>query len=203
MVRKEPSSNDTSGQLAIGALIVFIAIILVAAIAAFVFINSGQQAQERAEQTADESLAEVSNNLVVTSSFGQVSGSNTVDSVSLAVRTSSGANSVDLGEASVQVLSSNNQTTLLWDENVGSEGTYPSDDGNFTVNTIKDDDDSLPVLEERDDRAELNFNLNDNQELSEGEEATLRIVTQSGATALVVVDAPENLELNDGAVVEV
>jgi len=67
-----PESGE-HGQVGIGTLIVFIAMVLVAAIAAGVLINTAGFLQSQAEQTGQESSAQVTNQLQVVSTTGLVS----------------------------------------------------------------------------------------------------------------------------------
>ena len=66
-----PDSGE-HGQVGIGTLIVFIAMVLVAAIAAGVLINTAGFLQSQAEQTGQESSAQVTNQLQVISTTGLV-----------------------------------------------------------------------------------------------------------------------------------
>ena len=60
------------GQVGIGTLIVFIAMVLVAAIAAGVLLNTSGALADRAEQTSRDSTDRVSNRLMVVSAYGHV-----------------------------------------------------------------------------------------------------------------------------------
>jgi len=53
------NENEVSGSIGIGAMIVFIALILVAAVASAVIIQTGEKLQQNAQQTGDDTREEI------------------------------------------------------------------------------------------------------------------------------------------------
>jgi len=103
--------NDDRGQVGIGTLIVFIAMVLVAAIAAGVLINTAGVLQSQASDTGSETQEEVANQIDVVHAVGNVSGSDVVDQINLTIKKSAGSNAIDLTSATVQYTSDNNSVT--------------------------------------------------------------------------------------------
>ena len=90
-------NEDERGQVGIGTLIVFIAMVLVAAIAAGVLINTAGFLQSQAEATGQESTELVSERIEVTSSIGVVGASESeLKTIKVGVSAAPGAESIDL-----------------------------------------------------------------------------------------------------------
>jgi len=91
-------STQTRGQVGIGTLIVFISMVLVAGIAAGVLVNSAGQLQAQAQQTGEESTAEVSDTIRLTTILGNGTANDTIDEVNVTTRLAAGSDSVNLSE---------------------------------------------------------------------------------------------------------
>jgi len=57
---KNDNSSDTVAAIGIGAMIVFIALILVAAVASAVIIQTGEKLQQNAQQSGSDTQREIS-----------------------------------------------------------------------------------------------------------------------------------------------
>jgi flagellin FlaA/flagellin FlaB len=182
------TEEEERGQVGIGTLIVFIAMVLVAAIAAGVLINTAGFLQSKSEATGQQSTQQVSNRLQEVVTTGSVAGNDSIDTVEVTVSQAPGAGEIDLTNA-----------TITW---IGPDGTYTlthdtigTGDGNFSVSQVKDADGSSPVLNEPDDRLTVQFDLTTGplSALAEGEEVTIKINTMSGSTTTIRFVVPESL----------
>lgn len=179
-------NDNDRGQVGIGTLIVFIAMVLVAAIAAGVLINTAGLLQSQAEATGQETSDQVSDRVQVISVVGEANNEN-ISGLNLTVSRSAGADDINLEQATVQVFANGSAATLVYDDG-GADGT------NFTVTDINSGDNTLSSTEER---VILNINLTQSTgEISAGESVTLQVTTASGATTFVEKRAPSSI--NDG-----
>ncbi|WP_440006649.1 archaellin/type IV pilin N-terminal domain-containing protein [Halomicrococcus sp. SG-WS-1] len=180
----EEKLNDR-GQVGIGTLIVFIAMVLVAAIAAGVLINTAGFLQTKSEQTGEESSAQVSNRVQVVSGFGNVTNEK-VDYINLTVMRGSGSDDINLSSATIEWIGPEKATTLTENDT--------ADAGNFSVSAIKDTDGSNPVLNDQDDRFTISMNATAiSSPLGEGEKVELKLTTQYGAVTIYRANVPQSL----------
>lgn len=167
------------GQVGIGTLIVFIAMVLVAAIAAGVLINTAGFLQTKSEQTGSESTAQVTNRANVVSTVGTVANDDSIHRVNLTVMKSSGAGDVDLSTATVEWLGPDDARILTH----ADDGT--ADAKHFNLTTIKDIGDTAPVLVEQADRFRITLDAaaltEKSHGLKESEDFTVKIITSAGA----------------------
>ncbi|TKX75431.1 flagellin [Halorubrum sp. GN11_10-6_MGM] len=118
------TNSEDRGQVGIGTLIVFIAMVLVAAIAAGVLINTAGFLQSQAEATGQESTDLVSERIDVSSEVGIVgnASSGELESIRIAVSGAAGSDQIDLSETTIQAVGPNGQANLVFTEQA-ADGT--------------------------------------------------------------------------------
>ena len=121
-------NHSDRGQVGIGTLIVFIAMVLVAAIAAGVLINTAGLLQTQAEATGEESTQQVSDRLQVQSATGNVTGAGTVDKINLTVTKSPGAGDIQLLNVTYEVVTNEEVVTNVTKKNQISNITSSTND---------------------------------------------------------------------------
>ncbi|THE62945.1 flagellin [Salinadaptatus halalkaliphilus] len=195
-------SEDDRGQVGIGTLIVFIAMVLVAAIAAGVLINTAGMLQTQAEATGEESTQQVSDRLEVVSVSGDVgedAGDNVIDELRFVMAMAPGSDPIDLNQTTAQFIGPQGEETLALD----ATETGASEEEFEPIQGVSDAEE--PVLTDNSDRVEIQFDLDDGDvgdwdPLPEGEQVTVVFTTDSGATTQTEIRVPTTIIDEDDAV---
>jgi len=165
------------GQVGIGTLIVFIAMVLVAAIAAGVLINTAGVLQSQAEATGEESTAQIANSIQVFSATGDVDGDgNEIEDPEIIVGIGPGSDAIDLDDIVIEAVGDNGRQTFA--------GT----DSDLSREAVSGDNDD--ILESSSDRVKITF---EGFTLGEGEETELTITTGDGSQTTERLSAPDIL----------
>ena len=104
MHRKNPYLNENeSGAIGIGAMIIFIALILVAAVASTIIIKTAEELQQRAEATGDDTRDEISGKITLVAAYVSAEDVNVAtqaDEITLMVQLSAGSDTTLLSSMS-------------------------------------------------------------------------------------------------------
>lgn len=150
------------GQVGIGTLIVFIAMVLVAAIAAGVLINTAGNLQTQAEQTGEQVTQQVANNVNVLNEVGEVSDEeDTINRIKIGIQPSPGSGNINLEELSLQYVSDSSFGNFVHIKNVDidSEENIVGQGVVFNTVTVTAENGGDNVMTDSSDRYTIVFPL--------------------------------------------
>jgi len=108
------------GSIGIGAMIVFIAMVLVAGIAASVLIQTSTKLESQAMKTGQETTEEVSTGIAVFDIKGYAPDDGNLDNMTITVRPRAGSADIDLGEVFLE-LSNTDYKVIMTYTSAGSD----------------------------------------------------------------------------------
>jgi len=133
MKKRWISRRKNIGAIGIGTMIVFIAMVLVAGIAASVLIQTSSKLQRQAMTTGQQTTGEVATGVEVYNVEGHVDGS-TIDKLAIIVRARAGSNPIDLSTTVLQLSNSTIKCVLSYDSS--QFATSPSSSGLFSTDVF-------------------------------------------------------------------
>jgi len=126
--------DEDQAVMGIGTLIVFIAMILVAAVAASVIIQTSEKLQQRAQSVGRETITEVSSGMKVIDVTGYSNvAKNKIEYIAITIKPRAGSYDIDLNETVIHI-QYDNLTVLTLDYNNSVAGSVSSDGVFHTLN---------------------------------------------------------------------
>jgi len=172
-------------QVGVGTMVIFISMILVAAVAGGVLINVTGLLEGEATDTYETSTAQVADRLLILSVTGSVSDNDTIDVYNFTVMRSPGADEIALENVSFEIVDSRGAETYV----VGNVSEEPTRDVSEITAETND-----TTITQQSDRYIISIDAGERDaELRPGESAQVTYTTGSGASTMVVIRVPESL----------
>ncbi len=138
ILKERKIDEDRKGMVGIGTMIVFIAMIIVAAVAAGVLINTSGSLQQQARATGEETIAEVSSGVRVLAAKGETDSNGTIDNIHLVVRPYAGTKGINLDNTVIQYKSDDEVNHLKRDNDHGDNWALFDESEEFVIENLQD-----------------------------------------------------------------
>ena len=116
--------NQEEGSIGIGAMIVFIALILVAAVASTIIIKTAEELQQNAESTSDDTMKEISGKVNIIQIIVNGSTNDDIDSMIVTAKIASGSTDVQVRDIEWAIVCGGTNGFGLITGNLGTENWY-------------------------------------------------------------------------------
>jgi flagellin FlaB len=172
------------GSQGIGTLIIFIALILVAAVAAGVLIQTASSLQSKSLDVGRQSQEKITTDIDIVQVFvsdttdGAINTS--IDNITIVVRLGSGSNPIKLSDLIIKYDTSSGSQTLKF----GATANTSFYDASFIINGTNHQNGYLV----EGDLTEFKFTSND--QITESESTVLRLIARNGAVKPIDVTTP-------------
>ena len=179
--------NNKKGAQGIGTLIIFIALVLVAAVAAGVLIQTASSLQSKSLDVGRQSQEKITTDIEVVQVYAENTSDNFInsssDSITLVVRLGSGSSPVKLSDLLLKFDTSTGSQTLTSGAAIANQLLYST---NYVINGSDHQDGYLVSG----DLAEFSFIVGNGTVISESESTTLRLIAKNGAVKPIDVTTP-------------
>ncbi len=181
--------KNKTGAQGIGTLIIFIALILVAAVAAGVLIQTASSLQSKSLDVGRQSQEKITTDIEIVQVFAQNTSDGNItqnnDTVTLVVRLGSGSSPVKLDDLLIRMDTQSGTQSLTYDTVAFNNITYGID---YKINGSNHQAGYLSTG----DLAEVSFVYGGgvSGDIAEGETATIRLISKNGAVKPIQITTP-------------
>ncbi len=206
--------NKDVGSIGIGAMIVFIAMVLVAGIAASVLIQTSMRLETQAMATGSETTDEVAGGIAVFDVLGYSSAyGNDISRLAIGIRPRAGSNEIDLSQTYVELSNTDIKVILNYTDSYfvdtdnglddlfnDSTGCFPDSGPVFGIIVVEDADGSIaaptPVIN-RGDKIYLCVNTTSTfNDIAERVDVWGMIVPEEGSPGMITFQTPASYTNN-------
>jgi flagellin FlaB len=183
------NNNNKKGAQGIGTLIIFIAMILVAAVAAGVLIQTASSLQSKSLDVGRQSQERLTTDIEVIQVFANDADdgylNSTIDTITFVLRLGSGSSAIKLSDLLIRFDAAVGSQSLVYSNSTNSSTTLYGVD--YKIRGSGNSEGYLSTG----DLTEVKFTFDVNSyNISEGETATLRLISKNGAVKPIQITTP-------------
>ncbi|MEM2944612.1 MAG: archaellin/type IV pilin N-terminal domain-containing protein [Methanomassiliicoccales archaeon] len=171
--------KNKRGEMGVGTMIIFIAMILVAAVAASVLISTANTVREQAQSTGEDAIANVASGFIIQGVIGEVAD-NEINTLTVYVKLAAGSPAIDMSKVIIVYTDGSSVRELQNDTDV-SETTYTSEPvppGTWEYGRV-----ASGVL--------MKITIGDDLALAPGTHVLIKIMPQNGQPTVTEFTTPE------------
>jgi len=185
------NKTKDKGMMGIGTLIIFIAVILVAAVAAAVLISTSGSLQQKALVTGGQAEEAVSTGAEAISVMATDASTNhVVDYFELLLRLQAGSEAMNLNNTVVLVDTSTTSQSLSYNSTIDSDDAWNADNTLFyLVHYVKQGPDYEPNYLTRGDVIKIKFKTT--QSVGENRKLRIKVIPRVGTATIVEFTTPD------------
>jgi len=199
---------EEEGEMGVGTLLIFIAMILVAAVAAGVLVQTAYKLQQQAEATGEEALQDVATGFKILAVWGTTDSSGVIDQVYLKIALTAGSPGINLNSTKIEIVQTIGGTTTS-EITLDAADAYEGFAGT-TVFGMEELRDMAPLTSEgmmtSGDVFEIHLDLNEttgmDMPLDPQEQISILLMPKHGVPTLCVITAPSTLEASSVVVLK-
>jgi archaellin len=173
---------NNKAEMGVGTLIIFIALLLVAAVAAGVLIQTAGSLQQRALSTGSQATGQISTNAVALEVSGTDGQDGSVENFAVIFKLAPGSDPIKLDDVTFTASTTNTSQTLTY-----IDGPYST--ANFNVTYLQTGENNQTGTIVRGDVLQLEFNTT--RSINEGEEVRLNFIPKIGTSTLIQFATPD------------
>ncbi len=179
--------SNRKAEMGVGTLIIFIAMLLVAAVAAGVLLQTAGSLQQKALSTGEQSKGEISTNARVIEVSGVDGTDQTLENLSMQMKLSPGSEPIKLDQVTLTEDTDNSTTTLVYSG--GTTFNTTNSTGTFGVSYLINGTNHIDGNLQRGDVIQVDFAL----PYSVGQDAHIRLnfIPKIGTPTLVEFNTPD------------
>jgi len=183
--------TPNKGMMGIGTLIIFIAVILVAAVAAAVLISTSGSLQQKALVTGGQAEEGVSTGAEAVSVMAtDASADHTVEAFEILLRLQAGSEPMNLNNTVLIVDTATTSQSLSYNSTVDDDDTFTATSTKlYVVNWVKEGPDYEPGYLSRGDVIKLKFASDGS--ISENRKVRIKVVPRVGQATIIEFTTPD------------